>query len=129
MTDWKMKMPDTFKIALNDIMLHGFHGVSKLEQTVGNNFRIQVTLEIAATEKALIDDDLEGTVNYAEVYQHIRNTFSVPSRLLENVAWRISQDVLHSFSAVKVITVTVEKINPPMGADCSGASVTLSMKH
>ncbi len=124
-----MKKPETLKIALNGIQLYGYHGVSELEQVVGNNFRIQLHLDVVATESALKADKLDGTVNYAEVYRHVKEVFSVSSHLLENVAWRIVCDLFHSFPLIQAINVTIEKINPPMGADCSSASVTLEMKR
>ena len=50
-----------------------------------------------------------------------------PSDLLETVAARIGTHVLNDFPRVMEVTVSVVKLNPPMGADCKGAGVEIKM--
>jgi dihydroneopterin aldolase len=52
-----------------------------------------------------------------------------PSQLLEHVAGRIGQCVLEEFPQITALTVSVTKCNPPMGADCKGASVELRIEN
>lgn len=42
-------------------------------------------------------DNLEATLNYAEVYEVVKTEMGVPSRLLEHVAGRIRSGLLENF--------------------------------
>ena len=42
-------------------------------------------------------DDLDGTVNYADLYATVEAEMAQPSLLLENVAYRITQAVKKNF--------------------------------
>ena len=50
---------------------------------------------------------------------------AVPSKLLEHVAGRIVSAINEHFPAVTSIDLTLNKVNPPMGADSMGAGVEL----
>ena len=121
--------PKMLNIKLNDIHLYGRHGVSSSEQAVGSHFIINVSMDVICTSAALINDELEGTVNYAEAYACIKDTFAIPSRLLENVVHRMAQALIKRFPSITAVSITVEKLNPPMSADCRSASVTLRLER
>ena len=68
-------------------------------------------------------DRLEGTINYADVFNAVKEEMRIPSQLLEHVAWRIAQRLLDDFQTISEINITLYKQNPPMGADCSQVGV------
>ena len=70
---------------------------------------------------------MADTLNYATLYEMARQEMAIPSRLLEHVAGRIGQRVLSEWPEVTTIDLTLTKENPPMGADCDGASVELHL--
>ncbi len=113
-------------IRLRQMEFYAYHGVLPQEKTVGGRYVVDMALEVVPDEAALLQDDLAGTVNYAEVYALVRREMEVPSELLEHVAARILKAVLKKFASVKRATVEVCKVNPPMGATCKGASVELT---
>jgi dihydroneopterin aldolase len=119
-----MKVNESW-IELRDIRLWGRHGVAPLEQKVGSEFCLNLRLKAAIADAAFRSDDLAGTVNYAEVYRVVHREFSEPSRLIENVAWRIAKAVLASFPIVETVEVAVSKLNPPVQADCHAATVRI----
>ena len=77
--------------------------------------------------KAMASDEVEDTLNYAEVYQLVRQEMEQPSALLEHVAGRIVRTLLERFPMVTSVDLQLMKQNPPMGADCKGAGVELHL--
>lgn len=116
------------KIYLDDIRFYAYHGVMEQERQVGGEYLVSLAIETDLSE-AVHTDDLADTVNYAALYALIEREMSVPSKLLEHVAGRIGQRSLEEFDKIATLTVRVTKQNPPIGADCKGASVEIKMKR
>jgi len=114
------------KIYLDDIRFYAYHGVMEQERQVGAEYLVSLAIETDLSE-AVHTDDLADTVNYAALYALIEREMSVPSKLLEHVAGRIGQRSLEEFDKIATLTVRVTKQNPPIGADCKGASVEIKM--
>ena len=109
-------------ILLNNFRFHAHHGVLPQEQEVGALFTVSLRLKLDF-QAAARADDLRCTVNYAEVYEAVKQEMSISSRLLENVAYRISVRILNEFPQVDEVHIRLLKQNPPMGADCDSAGV------
>lgn len=113
-------------ILLEDVKFYAFHGVLPQERKVGNDY--QVSLRIGYDiSRAMVSDDVNDTLNYAEVYQLLSQEMSVPSALLERVAGRIGDRLFRKFPAIQSIDLTIIKVNPPMGADSEGAGVEVHL--
>ena len=78
----------TTKIELKAMRFYAYHGVAEQERQVGNTFLVDLTLT-APLQRAVESDNLEDTINYAEVYETVREEMRIPSRVLEHVAGRI----------------------------------------
>lgn len=115
---------DSSYIYLHDLHFHAFHGVGEQEQIVGNDFRIDIRLQCNVGD-AIRTDNVADTISYAEVYNLIAEEMKEPSRLLENVAGRIIQQIFVRFPLAQHIDMTLSKRNPPMGADIAEAGVEL----
>lgn len=113
-------------IRLEGLRIHAFHGVLPQERQVGADFRIELRVGYPLTE-AMQSDDVRDTLNYAELYEIVRGEMAVPSQLLEHVAGRIAKAVGAAFPLVTSIDLVLTKLNPPMGADCDGASVEIHL--
>ena len=111
-------------ILLHDMRFYAYHGVMVQERRVGGEYLVSLQVE-ADLSGAVMSDAVADTVNYAELYDVVRQEMAQPSQLLEHVAGRIGQRVLDEFPQVTALTVRVTKCNPPMGADCKGASVEI----
>lgn len=100
------------------------HGVCPQEQVVGNRF--EVTLQVFCDmEKAMTDDDLSGTVNYATLYAVVEKEMAVPSKLLEHVAFRIIQAVKAEFPQVTGGTISISKLTPPFKSDLEKVEIKI----
>jgi dihydroneopterin aldolase len=112
------------KIELKDIRLYAFHGVLPQERKVGNFFTIDLSLE-APLDQSIRDDDLSGTINYATVYELVKEEMDIPSNLLEHVAGRILYALKKKFPQITAIQISLSKLHPPLGGSVHSASVIL----
>ena len=117
------------KISLSNLDFYAFHGVLSQERTVGGAYLVDVELEVNVAPSAYNDDALDGTVNYATVYEIVKAEMQVPSKLLEHVVMRIARRLLDELAAVVQVQIRLTKVNPPMGAACQGASVELILNR
>ena len=114
----------TSSIHIDGIRLHAMHGVLPQEQVTGNDYNVDINVgyDIA---KAMLTDNVADTLNYAEVYNTIKEEMAIPSKLIEHVAGRIIDRLTRQHDEISSITLRITKLNPPMGADCQGAGVEI----
>ena len=112
------------KININGMEFYAHHGCFEEEQKVGTWFVVDLSMEVD-TEEAELTDSLEATVNYAEVYLTVKREMETPSRLLENVAYRIREAVRKEYPKAETVRVKIQKLNPPLGGKIRSVSVEL----
>ena len=120
-----MKIKSSY-ITLTNVRFRALHGVLPQERRVGGDYLLTLRVGFDVS-RAVQSDDVADTLNYATLYEMARQEMGVPSQLLEHVAGRIGQRVLSEWPEVTTIDLTLTKENPPMGADCDGASVELHL--
>ena len=120
-----MKIKSSY-ITLTNVRFRALHGVLPQERRVGGDYLLTLRVGFDVS-RAVQSDDVADTLNYATLYETARQEMAIPSRLLEHVAGRIGQRVLSEWPEVTTIDLTLTKENPPMGADCDGASVELHL--
>lgn len=113
-------------VCLKNLRFHARHGVLPQERAIGGEFVVNIRAKYPL-EKAVESDDVADTLNYAEMFEIINKEMQTPSCLLEHVAGRIGQSILEKMPMIETLDVTLEKINPPMGADAESASVELHL--
>lgn len=116
----------TGRVFVKNIRLHAFHGVMPQERVTGNDYLVSVSADCplaAAAESDSVDD----TLNYAHIYNIVKEEMALQSNLVEHVAGRIGRRVLAEFPLADNVRVEVVKLNPPMGAACDGAGVELTV--
>ena len=116
------------KIYLRNVRFHAFHGVLPQEGIVGNDYLVNLVLDYDFSS-AMQTDELQGTLNYAEVYQKVREEMAVPSKLLEHEAGRIAHRLFSDFPEIQKLQLSITKVNPPMGADSDGAGVEVVLTN
>ena len=121
-----MKVESSY-IRLEGLRFRALHGVMPQERQVGGDFL--VTLRVGyPLAVAMASDDVKDTLDYAALYRLVEREMLLPSKLLEHVAGRIAEAIEKAFPQVSSIDLTLTKLNPPMGADCQGASVEVHWK-
>ena len=111
-------------IILNKLRFHAYHGVMEQERSVGNDYTVSLRVE-CDTQKASSSDNVDDTLNYADVYDVVNEVMNVPAALIEKVASDIVSALFERFKEISSIRISLLKNNPPMGADCEGAGVEL----
>lgn len=113
-------------ISLNDVRLYAFHGVLEQERRVGAEYSVSVRVHYNISQ-AMESDDVADTLNYATLLDVVKREMALPSNLLEHVAGRMGRAIIDSFPKTEAVELTITKLNPPMGALCAGAGVTLHL--
>ena len=112
------------KILLTNIRVFSHHGCLKEETKIGSEYRVDLSVQADLSSSAQ-SDALCDTVDYVVLNSIVKEEMALPSKLLEHVAQRILNRIFHTSSLVKKATVTVSKINPPIGGDVQQVSVKL----
>ena len=115
-------------IKLEGISFYAHHGYYTHEQTRGNNYIVDVSVE-TDIESSAIHDDLHLTVNYETIYHICAEVMIHPCKLIETVAFRIAHEIQRSFPQLESIEVVVHKIAPELGGPVHSAQITYLLKR
>lgn len=111
-------------ISLEGLEFFAYHGVHNFEKEQGNSFVVDIEVEVDVHE-AEASDELNGTVDYEELFSLVEKEMEVRSKLLEHVSARICNSILHRWANVTRVKIKLGKLNPPIGAVCKMSGVTL----
>ena len=118
--------PIQTSIQLHNLEFYAYHGLLPQERVVGGHYRVDVELSLTPPLRALTEDVIDDTVNYAEVYALIRQQMAQPVNLLEHLAHRITKGLYAQFPQIQAVKLSVTKVTPPIsGIACEGASFCL----
>ncbi|MBM7614944.1 dihydroneopterin aldolase [Alkaliphilus hydrothermalis] len=102
------------KIIMKNLGFYGYHGVLPEETKLGQKFFIDVEL-YTDLKTAGLSDDVADTVNYADVYDIIKNiTENMKFKLIEALGENIASSILQGFPQVKEIVITIKKPEAPV---------------
>lgn len=118
-----MKINSSY-IFLKNIRCYAYHGVAPQENVIGNEYIINLKLKTDISQAAETDE-VNDTVNYAEVNEVVKTEMNIPSKLLEHVCRRIVNSLFAKFASIEEIEIKLSKRNPPMGADIDAAGVEI----
>ena len=102
-------------IRMEGMKFYAFHGVLPQENLVGANYYIDLRLKTVFSHAAETDE-LEGTVNYADIHAAVKEEMQITSQLLEHVCQRIARRIFHDFPTIESLDISLFKENPLMGA-------------
>ena len=116
--------PTLDRITLRGIRAHANHGVYAFERERGQMFRVDAVLELD-TRAAAVSDDLEKTVNYAELAQKLYAVLTgEPVNLLETLAQQLA-DVCLAGPLVDAVEITVHKPQAELGVPFDDVTVAI----
>ncbi len=115
-------------IKVENIRVFTNHGCLKEETAIGSDYRVDLEVSADLSESAK-SDKLNDTVDYVFLNKIVREEMSIPSKLLETVAKRILDRIFNEDQLVKKATVSVSKINPPIGGDVEMVTIKMSQKR
>ena len=116
------------KISIRGLEVFANHGVFKEENVLGQKFIVNAEL-VCDTRSAGIEDNLEKSVNYAEVCNLItkvmrNNTF----KLIEAAAENIAEKILLEYGLIREVTITLKKPWAPIMMSVDTVEVSITRK-
>ncbi|MDE5659474.1 MAG: dihydroneopterin aldolase [Muribaculaceae bacterium] len=108
-------------IHVNRLRIHACHGVLPLERVVGQDFEVTLAVDIDYDGS----DNLDATVNYADICALIKREMQTPSSLIEHAATNLTLALRKSFPAIRRGSLTLAKLAPPMPFNVSSVAVSL----
>ena len=112
-------------IEIKGIKSFGYHGVFESENITGQDFYVDVVLELELT-RASVSDDVSDTVNYAEITDLVVEEITGERvALIEKLAGRIAERIRSSYLQITSVSVTVHKPQAPVNAQVQDISVTI----
>jgi dihydroneopterin aldolase len=112
-------------IGLEGMYFRAGHGFYEEEHLLGNDFEVDVFLDVDV-DMAAHADDLFETVNYELVHHICFAVMKEPVQLIETIAMQIAERLQSQFAQVHGVRVKVSKLNPPLGHKVARASIELS---
>lgn len=117
------------KIFVNKMDFYGYHGVFPEETRLGQRFTVDLTVMLDL-KKAGETDDLEHSVNYAELYRICKEVVEgQPFKLVEAVAEKIAAELLGAFGMIEEVTVKVIKPDPPIPGHYQSVAVEMTRRR
>ncbi len=112
-------------IKVENIRVYAYHGCLKEETQIGSDYRVDLEVKANLLTSAKTDE-LSDTVDYVLLNKIIKEEMAIPSKLLETVAKRILNRIFNEDKLVKKATVSVSKINPPIGGDVEYVTIKMT---
>ena len=100
------------EICLDKVLLRAMHGLLPAERIVGNDFELNVRTSYNLSDD--VDDNLDNSLCYAELFDLCRKEMSIPSDTLEHATARIGNAILSRWPSLQSIEVSIAKLSPPI---------------
>lgn len=111
------------KIEIKALKLYGYHGCMNEELLVGADFFIDLSIQFNAS-LAMQTDNLNETIDYVKVIEIVSKEFEKPSKLIENVAYRIAKALKTEIKKISTVEVSIQKPSAPIGKHFQNISFT-----
>ena len=111
-------------IKLDNIRVFAQHGCLNEETKIVSDYIVDLKVK-ASLKKSANSDELKDTVDYVLLNKIVKEEMAIPTKLLEAVAKRIIHRIFKESKMVKKVSVSVSKVNPPIGGDVE--MVTIKM--
>jgi dihydropteroate synthase len=114
------------RILMNGMKFHGHVGVLDAEKTLGQDFTVDLVLELKSDE-AFFSDNLADTLNYAEIFEMVKGIVgTVNFELIERLAGYIAEQLIVEYPGLlAAVEVTVGKPQAPIAGDFDTMAVRI----
>jgi len=116
------------KIQVNNIKLYAYHGCLEEEAKIGSWYKVAIEVEADLSISSLTDE-LSDTVDYVHLNHIVKEEMAIRAKLLEEVANRILNRMFLELQMIDKATVSVAKINPPIGGNVQEVVITLTKER
>lgn len=100
------------RIKLDNLKFYSYIGVFDQERKVGNEYVVDIYVEYPG--EMFVEERLDTTISYADVYEIVKKEMSKESLLLESVARRISETLIQRWPQIVCGKICIEKESVPV---------------
>ncbi|MBL0056818.1 MAG: dihydroneopterin aldolase [Chitinophagaceae bacterium] len=108
-------------VHLKNICFHAFHGLYEEERILGNEYEVNLSVELIEEPET---ETLDQTVDYVSLFTLVEKRMALPTPLLETVAQDLAEMIRLAFTHVRSISISIDKKNPPMAKFRGSVGVT-----
>lgn len=117
------------KIYIENLEVFAYHGLFEEENKLGQKFIFDIICDVDY-KKALVTDDMNDSVSYADIAQVVVNTATNNTfNLLERLAGEIVKQVFNNFSSINNINLKINKPNAPVRLPFTSCGVELQISR
>ncbi|MGL4308484.1 dihydroneopterin aldolase [Cetobacterium sp. SF1] len=113
------------KVLLKGMKFYGYHGVLPAENQLGQNFYIDLEMDVDFRAAAL-EDNIEKSVSYADVYITVKSIVEGKIfKLIEALGEEIAREIILENSRIEKIKVRVRKPEAPIPGNFEYAGIEI----
>ena len=116
-----------FSVQIHNLRLFGYHGLHEEEKILGAEFEVNISMKVKAFEEDKVT--IGDTINYADVYQLVKEIFNQREDLLETICITISTAIKDKFPQLRKMSIQIIKLHPPISSFVGSVSVTYKKKY
>jgi 7,8-dihydroneopterin aldolase/epimerase/oxygenase len=120
-------MTNTLTIELKALRFFAHHGLYPEEKKTGNEFEVDLSVAYSPTQGQITD--INETINYATLYELVRDEMNRPEGLLETVAMKIAGNIKTVFPQTKTISIGITKLHPPIAKFTGSVGVNFQKEY
>lgn len=109
-------------VQLCNLFFNAFHGIHPEEKIIGNEYMVNASVSFQERDEVI--EHIHETVNYAVIYNIIKERMSIPTPLLETVVMQTGNEIHSAFPDLKSISISIKKMHPPIGGMQGAAEVS-----
>lgn len=114
-------------IELQNVRLQGYHGLYEGEEKVGSVYEINV--RVSYDDSGSDFSNLNETINYAAVYDIVKQCMQVATPLLEKLAATIVGRIKHQYPQSEEIVLSIYKLSAPIEGFEGKVGVTMHKRY
>ena len=113
---------NSFSIHLHECEFFAYHGLYDEEQKEGNVFWVSIEVQIDAN-LFLTSGLLSDSIDYQKIYEIAKARMEIPTKLLEQLAVWIAEDIERKFPIAQLIHIAISKKTPRIGGICKSSEI------
>lgn len=117
----------TITLHLEKLRFFAYHGLYELEKRIGNEFELDVLLAFKQ-EKPLVQH-INDTINYAIVFDIIKEEMQQPRELLETFISELALRLKNNFPQICKTNITIYKRTVPIEGITGRVGVALEQQY
>ena len=117
-----------YEIIIKNMTVFAHHGVLKEEKANGQPFIFDILIKVNSSSD--LNDDIENTLNYAQIFEFIKNYSTENTfNLIETLGQKLCNEILLNFENALYIRIEVKKPNAPMNGDFEYVGVCIEQER